>query len=135
MKTVFILQHSYELDNYDETKLIGVYSTKEQAELAINRLKEMNGFKYYPDAFEISEYELDKDHWIEGFATMTSIQVKRKDNSWTTVQAECLPNNRYQIYELYDNSSLGEFNHLDIVECEERNDNLYAIKLICKANR
>jgi hypothetical protein len=54
MKTVFILQHSYELDNYDETKLIGVYSTKEQAELAINRLKEMNGFKYYPDAFEIS---------------------------------------------------------------------------------
>ena len=60
MKTVFILHHSYELDDQDETKLIGTYSTKEQAELAITRLKDKNGFKYHPDAFVISEYELDK---------------------------------------------------------------------------
>ena len=130
MKTVFILHHSYELDDHDETKLIGTYSTKEQAELAITRLKDKNGFKYRPDAFVISEYELDKDNWTEGFATMTIIHVKRKDNSWTTVQAECLPNERYQICELYDNESLGEFRHLDIVECEERDNNLFAVKRV-----
>ncbi len=134
MKTVFILYHSYELDGHDETKLIGVYSTNEQAEFAITRLKDKNGFKYRPEAFEISEYELDKDHWTEGFATMINIQVKRKDNSWTTVQAECLPNNRYQIWELYENNSLGEFKHLDIVECEERDNNLFAIKLVNKTD-
>lgn len=132
MKTVFILQHSYELDGHDETKFIGTYSTKEQAELAITRLKDKNGFKYYPNAFEISEYELDKDNWTDGFATVINIQVKRKDNSWTTVQAECLPNNRYQIWELYQNESLGDFKHLDIVECEERDTYLFAVKLVSK---
>lgn len=65
---------------------------------------------------------------------MINIQVKRKDNSWTTAQAECLPNNQYQIWELYENDLLGEFKHLDIVECEERDQNLFAVKLIRKAD-
>ena len=134
MKTVFILHHSYELEACDETKLIGAYSTKEQAELAITRLKDKNGFKYRPDAFEITEYELDQDNWKEGFSTMTTIQVKSKDDTWITVQAECLPNNQYKIWELYDNDLLGEFKHLDIVECEEKDDDLFAVKLISKSD-
>lgn len=134
MKTVFILHHSYELEGCDETKLIGAYSTKEQAELAITRLKDKNGFKYRPDAFEITEYELDQDNWKEGFSTMTTIQVKSKDDTWITVQAECLPNNQYKIWELYDNDLLGEFKHLDIVECEEKDDDLFAVKLISKSD-
>lgn len=134
MKTVFILHHSYELGGCDETKLIGAYSTKEQAELAITRLKDKNGFKYRPEAFEISEYELDQDNWTEGFSTMTTIQVKSKDNAWMTVQAECLPNNQYQIWELYDNDLLDEFKHLDIVDCEERDNDLFAFKLVSKSN-
>jgi hypothetical protein len=68
MKTVFILEHSYELNGHDETKFIGVYSTNEMAESAINRLKYKNGFKYHPDAFVITECELNKDSWTEGFA-------------------------------------------------------------------
>lgn len=134
MKTVFILHHSYELEACDETKLIGAYSTKEQAELAITRLKDKNGFKYRPDAFEITEYELDQDNWKEGFSTMTTIQVKSKDDTWITVQAECLPNNQYKIWELYDNDLLGEFKHLDIVACEEKDDDLFAVKLISKSD-
>ncbi len=132
MKTVFILHHTYELDGHDETKFIGVYSTKELAELAITRLKDKNGFKDRSDAFEISEYKVNQDNWTEGFATMTSIKVKNKNNSWTTVQAERLPNNTYQICELHDNDTLGEFKHLDIVECEQKDDDLFAIKLINK---
>ena len=133
MKTIFILHHSYELEEREETKLIGVYSTREQAELAITRLKDKNGFKYRPDAFEISEYELDQDNWTEGFATMITIQVKSKDDSWITVQAECLPNNQYQICELYENDLLGEFKHLDIVECVQKENDLFANKLISKS--
>lgn len=106
----------------------------EQAELAINRLKDKNGFKYRPDAFEISEYELDQDNWTEGYATMINIHVKRKDNFWAIVQAECLPNKCYQIWELYDNDALGEFKHLDIVECEERDGELFAIKRVNEDN-
>ncbi|WP_276482644.1 DUF7336 domain-containing protein [Paraflavitalea pollutisoli] len=130
MKTAFILHHSYDLDGYDETKLIGIYSTMEQAELAINRLKGLNGFKYHPDKFEISEYELDKDHWTDGFATMTGILIKSEDNSWKTAQAECLPNDCYQVFEVYEDTSSWEFKHLDIVECEERAGILYAVKLV-----
>jgi hypothetical protein len=133
LKTVFILHHSYELKECDETKLIGVYSTRKQAKSAIARLKDKDGFKYRPDAFEISEYKLDQDNWTEGFATMTSIQVKSRDNTWIAVQAESLPNNQYQICELYDNDLLGEFKHMDIVECEEKNDYLFAVKLVSKS--
>lgn len=135
METVFILHHSYELEECEETKLIGAYSTREQAELAINRLKYKNGFKYRPDAFVISEYELDQDNWTEGFATMTTIQVKSKDDTWITVQAECLPNNSYQIWEPYDNDSLGAFKHLDIVKCEERDKVFFAVRLISRADK
>ncbi|MDF2457320.1 MAG: uncharacterized protein K0R51_3313 [Cytophagaceae bacterium] len=129
MKSVFILQHSYEIDGYDETKFIGVYSTKKEAEEAINRLKNKAGFYDRQDAFHIDKYELNKDHWTEGFETMTTIQVKNKFNEWITVQAKYLSNKNYQIIELYDNELLGPFKHLDIVECEVRDRDYYATKL------
>lgn len=134
MKTVFILHHSYERDGCEETKLIGVYSTKKEAELAINRLKDKNGFKYRPDAFEISKYKINQDNWIEGFASVTTINIKNKDNKWIAVDAECLPNNQYQILEFYNNKSLGEFKNLDIVECEEKDNSLYAVRLVSKSS-
>lgn len=129
MKTVFVLQHSYEIGGHDETKFIGVYSSQGQANLAVNRLKEMPGFRDRQENFEISEYEIDKDHWTEGYASMIGINVPSKTGGWTTVQAECLPNKTYKIHELYENDLLGQFKHLDIVECEERDNLLYAIKL------
>jgi len=70
MKSVFLLQHSYELDECEETKLIGIYSSREQAETAIQKYKNVLGFKDYPDCFYLDEYELDKDHWEEGFITV-----------------------------------------------------------------
>ncbi len=132
MKSAFVLEHSYEINGNDETKLIGIYSTNELAEEAILRLKIQPGFRDRPEDFHISEYELNKDNWVEGYAIMTTIQVKNNDNKWTTVQAELLINNTYQIIELYDNDSLGEFKHLDIVECEERDNDLFVIKLVSK---
>ena len=70
MKSVFILQHERQkdLDNED-VKIIGIYSTKENAEKTIEKYKRKNlpGFKDYPDSFNITKYEIDKDHWTEGF--------------------------------------------------------------------
>jgi hypothetical protein len=39
-------------------------------------------------------------------------------------------NKTYQIHELSENDLLGHFKHLDIVECEERDNQLYAVKLV-----
>jgi hypothetical protein len=55
---------------YEDEKLIGVYSTKENARGAITRLKEQPGFKEFPGGFQIYEHELDVDAWTEGFITV-----------------------------------------------------------------
>jgi len=130
MKTVFVLQHSYEVNGNEETKFIGVYSTQEDAGDAVNRLKELPGFRDRPESFYINEYELNKDHWAEGFGVTTTIQVRKKDNSWMTVQAESLSDKTYRIIELNDNESSGEFKHPDIVSCEERDGDLFAVKRV-----
>jgi hypothetical protein len=134
MNKVFILEHTYEIDDRDETKFIGVYSSKTLAESAINRLKNQPGFKDRQDCFVISKIELDKDNWTEGFVTLTNIHVKNKENSWVSVQAQLISDLTYQIIELSNNNLLGEFKYLDVVRCEEReNKELYALELITKA--
>jgi len=75
MKSVFLLQHSYEVDSYEETKIIGIYSSKNHAEIVIRRYQTLPGFKDFPDCFYIDEYELDKDNWVEGF-----IKIDNNDN-------------------------------------------------------
>ena len=51
----------------EETKIIGVYSSREKAVQIIEKYKKLPGFKEYPNAFCIDEYEMDKDYWNEGF--------------------------------------------------------------------
>ena len=54
----------------DCEKLIEVYSSAEQAQSATARAKVLPGFSEHPDGFEVSAYEIDKDHWTEGFVTV-----------------------------------------------------------------
>ena len=70
MDNVYILWHSYDLDDCEETKLIGVYKTQDDAEAALERVKSQPGFCNRPNDFHISKYELGKDHWTEGFITV-----------------------------------------------------------------
>ena len=67
MVSVFLLQHSYEIDEIDETKVIGIYTSREKAEIAVEKYKNLPGFNDYPNSFIIDHYELDKGHWEEGF--------------------------------------------------------------------
>lgn len=72
----FVVQHLREdEDGYDDVKLIGVYSTQELAEAVVERYKKLPGFSEYPEGFCISGYELDKDHWTEGFVDLSDAGV------------------------------------------------------------
>ncbi len=68
MNTAHLLWHVRKDDEYKEdAKLIGAYSSPEAAAAAIERLKDQSGFREYVAGFEICAYEIDKDHWTEGF--------------------------------------------------------------------
>ena len=67
---LFVVQHAHELeDGEDEVKMIGVYSTRENAESAVERLRLQPGFRDTPEGFCIDDYPVDKDHWAEGYVT------------------------------------------------------------------
>lgn len=43
--------------------------TNAEALSAVIRAESSPGFSEAPDGFEISEYEVGKDHWVEGYFT------------------------------------------------------------------
>lgn len=68
MTHVYVLQHVHAAPNGEEdVKLIGVYVTEADAQVAVSRLSQQPGFRDHPEGFHISRYELNKDHWTEGF--------------------------------------------------------------------
>jgi hypothetical protein len=83
MQSVFVVQHLHILPSGEEdVKLIGVYRSFEAACSAAERLRIQPGFQDHPrivdlqkdtdeQGFHIQEYPLDKDHWSEGYVTVT----------------------------------------------------------------
>jgi hypothetical protein len=69
LDVAYVLQHSYETDGCEETKFIGVYRSREGANIAMERLRPTPGFRDHPNGFSIDEYRLDEDHWAEGFVS------------------------------------------------------------------
>lgn len=68
MQTVFILEHVYEMDDKEEIKFIGVFSSSDKAQAAIESLKNILGFnKHSIECFQIHETKLDEFEWKEGF--------------------------------------------------------------------
>ncbi|MFI9152366.1 hypothetical protein [Streptomyces sp. NPDC053367] len=51
----------------DDVKLLGIYSSEAVAEERARRARLLPGFADEPDCFQIEEYDLDEDHWTEGF--------------------------------------------------------------------
>ncbi len=70
MDFVYLVHHTYEVDLNEEPKLIGIYSTREKAEQVIEMYKKKIGFRDYLDGFYIISYEVDRNHWQEGFLTI-----------------------------------------------------------------
>ena len=70
--TLYVLQHVHHLeDDLENIKFIGVYSSEENAMAAIKRLSLTPGFAEAIDGFDISKYEVDKDHWVDGYVDLT----------------------------------------------------------------
>ncbi len=64
---VFLAWHTHADGLDDNAKLLGVYSTRELAEAAVDRSRSKPGFRLYPRGFEIVGYDVDRDEWTEGF--------------------------------------------------------------------
>lgn len=73
---VYLLWHTHDLadgtgDEPDvDAKLLGVYSSSQQAEARIARARQLPGFSDSPDGFQVEEYTVDRDEWAEGFVTV-----------------------------------------------------------------
>jgi homoserine kinase type II len=67
-REVYVLQH--ENPKNEDVKFIGVYSSKAAARAAIQRLGKQPGFSKTIEGFHIDTYEVDKDHWTEGYVTV-----------------------------------------------------------------
>jgi homoserine kinase type II len=63
MQTVFVVHHVHEFDDdREDVKLIGIYSSRENAEAAVARLRSQPGFRDLPQGFSVEAYEVDRDH-------------------------------------------------------------------------
>jgi hypothetical protein len=70
-QTVYLLWHTHEMpDGDEESKLIGVYSSEARAMEAQRRVLSQPGFRDAPEGFEIARYQVDTDHWVEGYVTV-----------------------------------------------------------------
>jgi PhnO protein len=66
--TVFLLEHLHEYEDGGESvKTIGIYSARDAAQQAAERLRSQPGFRDAPDGFSIDPYTVDMDHWEEGY--------------------------------------------------------------------
>lgn len=85
---MYLLYHMYEYgeDNeYEEIKLLGIYSSEQEATKAVERYYRLAGFKEYPkEFFIIDDYVVNEDkNWKEGF-------VNTDDLAWDfEVLTEC----------------------------------------------
>lgn len=80
LTVVFLVHHIRELeDDTEEVKFIGVFSTKENAIAAVDRIKSEPGFCDFPDGFDIEPQDLDRIGWLEGFYYNENPQ--QRDNS------------------------------------------------------
>ncbi len=68
MTSVWLLWFEQERADEEDTELlIGVYRTEENAQAALERVKDQPGFRDFPEGLQAHEYVLDQDHWTQGF--------------------------------------------------------------------
>lgn len=72
LQEVYVLQHNYVLQNGgDEIKILGVFSSEEKAQEAIEIYRTLPGFCEHPQDFYLDKYLVDEKCWTEGFFTIS----------------------------------------------------------------
>ncbi|MCB9742634.1 MAG: hypothetical protein H6740_08545 [Alphaproteobacteria bacterium] len=68
---VYVLVHERALpQGGEDTKIVGVFSSKELGEDAMTLAKAREGFRDHPDGFHLDLMVVDKTYWEEGFITV-----------------------------------------------------------------
>ena len=57
------------LEEEEDEKIIGIYSSEVAADEAIARARRLEGFREEPDCFIVNEFKVDEDKWTDGFVT------------------------------------------------------------------
>jgi len=70
MNEVWLLHHIRTIEDHEDVKLLGVFSTRELAERAKARALNLPGFKDSPDGFSIDKYIIDRMGWTAGYRTV-----------------------------------------------------------------
>jgi hypothetical protein len=63
----YLLWFIPEFCDEEDGLLIGVYTSEENAQSAITRLRSKLGFSTFPDGFQIHTRKFNQDGWKEGF--------------------------------------------------------------------
>jgi hypothetical protein len=80
---IYLLSHVHEFeDGHEDTKIIGIFSTREKAEAALDHVRNRPGFRDWPEGFDISEYGLDGLEWSEGYDTIRAGEYLPDDKSY-----------------------------------------------------
>lgn len=70
MKYVYIVHHTHVISEENEDiKLIGAFSSKENAIKVTEKYKQLPGFREAPKGFDIDKYQIDEEYWSEGYFT------------------------------------------------------------------
>lgn len=70
MTMVYEIKYARDLsDDVADVKFVGVFSTREKANEALEEVKKLPGFAQYPECLLVTEVEVDLDHWTYGFFT------------------------------------------------------------------
>ncbi len=69
MQELYLLSHTYEINGYEQMKILGIYTSYQNAEQAKQRYLQQEGFCNFPShCFVIESYIPDKDcNWKDGF--------------------------------------------------------------------
>ena len=70
MNEVYLLHHMHAIEDHEDVKLLGVFSSRELAERAKERALNLPGFKDSPDGFSIDKYIIDRMGWTAGYRTI-----------------------------------------------------------------
>ena len=71
MSVMYVVQHErLQDDGTEDVKFIGVFSTSNHAQTAIEKLGSQKGFRESSGGFSIDKYEVDAIHWRDGFVTI-----------------------------------------------------------------
>lgn len=57
-------------EEFDNVKLIGVYSSEQTVDSAIDRARLREGFRDEPDCFYSAPFTIDEDNWTDGFVSI-----------------------------------------------------------------